>query len=150
MKNNEWLVAQSFERVHEVISAINTLSIHAKLTIAGIDDSSREGEVRKARERVCVFLDRLQEVLQNAADHHDRRVLGTDPRLGQLAKRFLAVKNKWPCPTGLYSVPLPQVRALILSEAAEHQKTAINALHELRLLLEEHAHADIIGLLGNI
>ena len=150
MKNNEWLVAQSFERIHEVVSAINTLSIHAKLILAGIDDSSRDGQVRKAREHLCNFLDRLQVVVQDAECHRDRPVLGTDPRLGQLAKRFLAAKGKWPCPPGLYSASLPQVRALILSQASDDQKDLITCLRDLRLLLEEHAHADISGILGDI
>lgn len=150
MKNNEWLVAQSFERVHEVVSAINILSIHAKLTLAGINDSFRDEEVRKAREHLCSFLDRFQVVVNDAERHRDRPVLGTDPRLGQLAKRFLAAKGKWPCPPGLYSASLPEVRALILSEAIDDQKGVINCLRDLRLLLEEHAHADISGMLGDI
>ncbi len=150
MKDNEWLVAQSFERAHELVSAINTLSIRSKLILAGVDDSSRDAEVHKARTDLLTFLDRFHAVVQNAECHRDGTVLGADPRLGQLAKRFLSLRAKWPCPPGLYSVPFSQMRALLMSAAFEDQKDLINCLRDLRLLLEEHAHADISGILGDI
>ncbi|MFQ5827967.1 MAG: hypothetical protein ACE5JD_02245 [Candidatus Methylomirabilia bacterium] len=150
MKNNEWVIAQSFERVHEVVSAINTLSIRAKLTLAGIDDSSRDDDVRKARMHLVTFLDRFEAVVQDAERHRDGTVLGADPRLGQLAQRFLSVKGKWPCPPGLYTASFPQVRTLVLSRRFEDQKDLINCLRDLRLLLEQHAHSDISRILGDV
>lgn len=150
MKKNEWLTAQSFERAHELVSAINALSIRAKLTLARVDDSSRDEEVRKARMHLCNFLDRFQTVIQEAERDRHGTVVGTDPRLGQLARRFLSVKGEWPRPAGLYDASFPQVRALLLSDAVDDQKDLIDCLRDLRLLVEQHAHADISGILGDI
>ncbi len=150
MKDNEWLIAQSFERAHEIVSAINTLSIRAKLNLAGTDDSSRDEEVRKAREHLAAFLERFQAVVEEAQRQRDGMVLGADPRLGQLARRFLSMKSRWPRPSGLYGVSFPQFRALLLSERSEDQQDLINCLRDLRLLLEHHAHADISGILGDV
>jgi hypothetical protein len=150
LKNNEWLTAQSFEQAHETVSAINALSIHAKLKLAGIDDSPRNDDVCKARTRLLAFLDRLQAIVQDAEQDEDGAVRGTDPRLGQLAKSFLSLKSKWPHPPGLYATSFREVSALIQSEALEDQKDLVNFLRDLRCLLEQHAHADISSILGDV
>jgi hypothetical protein len=150
VKDNEWLIAQSFEQAHEVVSAINTLSIHAKLLLAGVDDSSRQTEVSKARECVLRFLGRLHAVVAGAENRQDGAVLGTDPRLAQLAQRFLSQRQKWPCPTGLYTASLSQVCSLIQSDSAQDQEEAVNFLRDLRALVEQHAHADVVGILGEV
>lgn len=150
MKNNEWLVAQSFERAHEVVSAINTLSIRAKLTLAGIDDSSRDEEVRNAHALLLAFLDRFDAVVQDAERHRDRTVLGADPRLGQLAKKFLSAKCEWPRPSMLYSSSFSEIRGLLTSKRVEDLQGLITFLRDLRSLVEQHAHSDIIDILGDI
>ena len=38
---NDWLASQSLERSLDVISAINRISIHAKLRLAGIEDTAK-------------------------------------------------------------------------------------------------------------
>lgn len=148
--NSEWLTAQSFERAHNLISAINALSIRAKLSLAGVDDSSRDEEVRKAREHLLAFLDRFEAVVQGAERNRDGTVLGADPRLGQLAKKFLSVKSQWPRPSALYSSSFTQMRELLTSKRAEDLQSLISFLRELRLLVEQHAHSDIVGVLGDI
>jgi len=147
---NEWLTAHSFERAHNLISAINTLSIRAKLCLAGVDDSSREDEVEKAREHLLAFLGRFEAVVQGAERNRDGTVLGADPRLGQLAKKFLSVKSQWPRRSTLYSSSFTEMRELLTSKRAEDQQSLINFLRDLRLLVEQHAHSDIIGVLGDI
>ena len=47
--SDKWLSAQSFERSLQLVSAINTFSIHSKLQAAGIDDSARLPDVLEAR-----------------------------------------------------------------------------------------------------
>ncbi len=50
---NEWLAARSFERAHEVISAINTLSMmRVKLSARGIADVV-SGAGRSSRGKGC-------------------------------------------------------------------------------------------------
>ena len=139
-----------FEQAHEVISAINTLSIHAKLLLAGVDDSSRNAELDKARECLLDFLGRLQAVVTDAEKHQNGAIVGTDPRLGQLAQRFLSQKGKWPRPSGLYTASLPEACALIRSDSLQDEERLIGFLRDLRSLVEEHAHADIVGILGEV
>lgn len=150
MKNNEWLVAQSFERAHEVVSAINTLSIRAKLTRAGVDDASRDEEVHKAREILLTFLDRFQAILQNAEAHREGTILGSDPRFGQLAKKYLSGKRQWPQLTALYSFSITEARELLASKRSEDLEKLSSFLRDLRSLMEQHAHPDILGMLGDV
>jgi hypothetical protein len=150
LKNNEWLMAQSLERVHELLSAINTISIRSKLSLAGIDDSAREAEVEKAQKVLLAFLEKLQVIIGQAERHRDGTVIGTDPRLGQLAKRLLSTKSQWPRPSGLYSLPLSQVRDLLASNKPDNLRVLVDFLRDLRSLVEQHAHSDITGILGEI
>lgn len=150
MKKTEWLIAQSFERGHDLLSAINTLSIHAKLTLAEIDDSARSSDVQQARALLATFLDRFEDVIQDAEHHRDGTVLGADPRFGQLARRYLSMKSRWPRPLALYSMSLPELRQLLAADRIEDLNRLIDSLHDLRALIEQHAHSDVVGLLGEI
>ena len=47
--SSEWLTAESFERNHRLISAINTLSIYTKLLRAGVSPMPDIGDVAAAR-----------------------------------------------------------------------------------------------------
>ena len=63
---NDWLTASSFERTHEIVSAINTLSIHAKLVLAGIDDSTNQEEVEKLKQKYyeqCLFIEYTSKIV---------------------------------------------------------------------------------------
>lgn len=150
MKNNEWLTAESFEQTQEIVSAINTLSIHAKLTLAEIDDSDRGEEVREARARLLTFLVRFEAVVQAAEQRPEGTVLGVDPRLGQLATKFLSAKSQWPQKSALYATPFAELRRLLTSDTPADLKALVNVLHDLRVLVEQHAHADVAGILGDI
>lgn len=150
MKNNEWLTAESFEQTQEIVSAINTLSIHAKLTLAEIDDSDRGEEVREARTRLLAFLARFEAVVQAAEQRPEGAVLGVDPRLGQLARKFLSAKSQWPQKSALYAISFAELRRLLTSDTSEDLKALVNVLHDLRALVEQHAHADVAGILGDI
>jgi hypothetical protein len=58
--NSDWLTASSFERASEIISAINLLSIHSKLTLAGVDDPADPFDIGEARAKLVAFLAELQ------------------------------------------------------------------------------------------
>jgi len=147
---SDWLAASSFERTHEIVSAINTLSIHAKLTLASVDDSVNAGRVREARARLTEFLDRFSPVLCEAEGSYDRAVVGADPRLGELAVRFLSARRRWPQRSSLFETPIGRVRDLLQSERQEDLPTLISCLEGLRLLVEQNAHADVVGILGDL
>ncbi len=148
--NNDWLAASSFERTHEIVSAINTLSIHAKLALAGVDDSVDAGRVQEARARLTEFLDRFSPVLREAEGSHDSTVVGADPRLGELAIRFLSARRRWPQRSALFETPIARVRELVQSERHDDLPTLISCLEGLRLLVEQNAHADVVGILGDL
>lgn len=74
------LAASSFEQAHEVASAINTLSIHAKLRLEGIADPAHPADIEQARRRLLGFLARLRTVVREG--EVDGGVVGADPQLG--------------------------------------------------------------------
>lgn len=150
MKNNEWLTAESFEQAHELLSAINTLSIHTKLRLAAIDDTDRLGEVQEARAIFTNFLSRFEQVVSEAEQRRDHRALGVDPRFGQLASKFLAAKSQWSQESSLYSTSFAELRRLTMSEKKEDQKHLVTLLRDLRAFVEQHAHSDVVGILGDI
>ena len=43
----DWLAAANFEQTHDLVSAINTLSIHAKLALAGAANTGDPAEVEQ-------------------------------------------------------------------------------------------------------
>lgn len=147
---NDWLAASSFERTHEIVSAINALSIHAKLTLAKVDRTGDAEKVRDARSRLTEFLDEFSPVLRETEASHDHAIMGTDPRLSELALRFLSARRRWPQPSVLFTTPLTRVRDLLWSERPEDLPTLISCLEGLRLLVEQNSHADVLGILGDI
>lgn len=151
MDRSEWLSALSFERSHEVLSAINTLSIRAKLTLASVGDAEREDSVRQARKHLLAFLDDFQAAIKRTEEGGDIGVLGVDPRMAQLADQYVTTKSRWPRPTGgLYQYPLTEVGQLLNSDKMCDQQKLVEFLRELRHLLEEHSRADNSVILGDI
>lgn len=151
MDRSEWLSALSFERSHEVLSAINTLSIRAKLVLARVDDAEREDSVRQARKHLLAFLDGFHAAIKRTEEGTDIGVFGVDPRMAQLADQYVTTKSRWPRPTGgLYRYPLTEFNQFLNSDKVCDQQKVIEFLRELRHLLEEHSRADNSVILGDI
>lgn len=151
MDRSEWLSALSFERSHEVLSAINTLSIRAKLVLANVDDAEREDSVRQARKHLLSFLNAFQAAIKRTEEGADIGVLGVDPRMAQLADQYVTTKSRWPRPAGgLYQYPVTEFSQLLNSDKMCDQQKLVEFLRELRHLLEEHARADNSVILGDI
>jgi len=149
--SNEWLVAESFERLHELISAINTLSIHAKFRLAGRADDRREASVNQARDRLKAFLESLEMVVGRADQEDKGAFLGTDPRMGELGKRFVDLRRE----TGRTNSPLfrssfDDLRALLTATGPQDLQRLIQFLRDLRAILEVNSHSDVVGMLGEI
>ncbi len=147
---NNWLAAENFERAHNIIAAINTLSIHTKLVLAGTDDTERSKEVVKARAVLRSFLERLGTLVIEAERTRGGTVTGADPRLSQLARTFVAKRREWTQHSPLYDVNPSNIVALLESDASDDLQRLVVYLQELRTLLEQSVHADIVGLLGEI
>ncbi len=143
---SDWLTATSFERTFQIVSAINTLLIHAKLALAGMPDPASEGDLAEARDRLVAFLNQFQTVLEAAEQRADGMIVGADPRLTEFALHFVAERQRLPQRASLYTRPLPQVAELVQSEQAEDLPELVACLQALRALFEQHSHADIVGL----
>lgn len=146
----DWLAASSFERTHEIISAINTLSVHAKFIDGGIEGGESIENVQKARSRLRWFLERLQALLKQEGSTPSGPVVGSDPRLAEFASRFYSERQRLPRRSVLYSLPMDQLKVLISSEKRDDVPDLIACLHDLRSLVEQHSYADVIGLLGDM
>ncbi len=149
MKNN-WLAASNFERMHQIITALNIISVHAKLKLAGIDEPTDAAEIRKAREELTEFLAQLNTLLYEVEHSQDSVVVGDDPRLGELTMRYLSEKRRWLQPSGLYSMTLADLSTMLHAEHPDQLLQLIDCLRELRVLLEQHSQADVRDILGEI
>lgn len=142
---NDWLAASSFEQAHEVASAINTLSIHAKLMLDGVEDPTPVEDVQKARRRLSNFLKRLQAVL--CETESTGVLIGTDPQLGDVAGRFLSRQVREP---GRREAPrlLTELPTLIESDCEEDLHRLVAGLQELRSLVSVPAPSTPIQIGG--
>jgi hypothetical protein len=147
--NSDWLTASSFERTAEIMSAINTLSIHAKLTQAGIEDPADPSEVKRSRDKLVAFLDQLRRIIQNSEQQQLNLMIGADPRFGALATQYVVEQRRLPPKAFLYTLSLSQFGELINSERPEEISKLVDCLESLRTLFEQYAHPDVSGMLGD-
>jgi hypothetical protein len=146
---SDWLAASNLERTHEILSAINTLSIHAKLALSDIEDPASATDIQRSRERLIEFLNGIEAVLEKA-ERERGAVIGTDPQLGELARRFLAPGPDAARRSRSADLPLDKLPALVSSERPEDLTSLVRYLERLRSLVEEQMHTDVADLPGAI
>lgn len=146
---NDWLTASSFERTFDLVSAVNILSIHNKLTLAHIDDPMNSVEVQKARTKLLRFLSILQTLIENAEKDQTGIIVGTDSRLGKLALQYRTEQKRIPQAAFLYTLSFTELSALISSDKPEDIPKLVDCLDSLRSLFDQHSHADITGVFGD-
>lgn len=147
---NEWLSAHNFERSYRLVSAINTISIHEKLKGSGVNDDSRIDEVRESKDYLLDFLTSFTDIVHDAEQNPERLVEGVDPRTGDLARRFLSVQRQQPQTSALATVSLNELTDLVESEDDADRKRLLDYLRALRNLLEDHAHTDVVSIIGEV
>jgi hypothetical protein len=130
---NDWLAAVGFEQAHEVASAINTLSIHAKLLLAGTRDPTPAQDIQQARQRLASFVERLQAVVKDVRDKG--AVVGADPQIADVALALLAETRRDPSSHG-HPTLLEDLPSLIQSERSQDLPRLVKGLQELRSLVE--------------
>ena len=149
--STQWLNIQSFQQSQELLSAINTLSIHRKLTDKGHLDKNRKEAAEQAREVLVDFFQKLDKIVQDIEGGHRKPVLGVDARLRHLAENYVQAKLTYGQSRSLFfELPLSQVRDLFYSESSEDYGEVLKVLAEFRELLEEHVSVDAKRLLGDI
>lgn len=147
--DKNWLLASSFENSLEIISATNELSMYAKLKMANLLDDY-DGEPDESRKTLSEFLTRLEQAVKSTHGDENRPVLGTDPRSGELARKYVASKKRHSDSSGLYQQDLPRVRELLQAEKDEDLRELVLCLQDIRQLVEQHVHGDANSLLGDI
>jgi len=149
--STQWLAYQSFHRSYDILAAINTLSIHIKLMMVGKQDIGRNEAAEHARETLSSFFKRLETVVHDAEQGETKPILGTDPRLRQLARSFIEAKHNWRrYRSELFRNTITHVQQLLWSSEGKDRESLIHCLEELRVIIEQHVHADAVQILGEI
>jgi hypothetical protein len=149
--STQWLAVQSFQHSQDLLTAINTLSMHIKLKLAGIPDKGRVESAERAQEKLGFFFKELEMVMKELQHGEAKPMLGVDLRLRQLARNFIEAKrnrNKFRSP--LFRDTISNVLQLLASDRGEDRRSVVKCLEELRTLLEEHVHTDAAQILGEI
>jgi hypothetical protein len=138
--SQEWLNIQSFFTDHELIGAINDLSIAVKLDLAGVKDVERIQRAEKARQALRGFLTRLGEI---EAEGEREVVLGVDARFQSLTEAIASARQD----SARFSSVLMRegaAGALPLLDAGERpaKQKLLECLAELRRVVEQHQQAD--------
>lgn len=147
--STHWLAIQSFQQSQELLSAINTLSIHRKLTDKGYLDKNRKESTEQATEILAAFFQKLDKIVQNIEDGHRKPIVGVDARLRHLAENYVQAKRAQ-SHSPFLELPLSRVRDLFYSENFEDRSKVLAVLAAFRELLEEHVGVDARRLLGDI
>ena len=157
--STQWLAIQSFQHSQDLLNAINTLSIHIKLRLAGIADNRRAKAAAKAKQTLISFLKSFESIVRDSEEAKGRPVLGVDPRLRELARSFSAAKNdRQRFRSILFTKTILEVLALLKVVGTKDEKerlpifgkALVESLSELRALIEEHVHKDTAQILGEI
>jgi hypothetical protein len=138
--SQEWLNIQSFFTDHELLGAINDLSIAIKLEMAGVQDAERERRAKEARKLLKRFLGRLSEV--ESADGKEL-LLGVDARFQSLTDAIASARREG---NRYQSVLMKSGSAdalpLLDAKSADARAQLLDCLAELRRVVEQHQQAD--------
>jgi hypothetical protein len=147
----QWLTVQSFQHNQDLLTAINNLSIHLRLQLEGQEDMKRIDETNKAREMLSSFFRDLETIVNDTERGEEMPVLGTNPRLRQLARSFVTAKhNRRRFRSPLFRKGVGHFQQLLQMDRREDYQALLESLQELRVLLEEHMHVDAERVLGEI
>lgn len=145
----DWLEASSLERMHQLVAAINTLSIHAKLLLASRTDPAQPDDIDVAREHLLNFLNRFNALIRDADRSRDGAVVGADPQLAGLAASYLDLSRQAAPDSPLFTTPLEEASEMVRSERDEDLARLVPFLRELRSLIQQQPQADVTELLGD-
>ena len=149
--STQWLAAQSFQQSQDLLTAINTLSIHLKLRLAGIPDEERSNRAQQARQTLTAFVRALHTLVQEAQQGEMRPLVGVDPRQRHFVKNCIEAKrDRRRFRSALFQRTPAEFQQLLSSDTEEEQHELLACLKELRTLLEEHVATDTAQILENV
>lgn len=147
MKPKE-LAVQSFHENQNLLSAVNTLSIHTKLEMAGRSDRNGAKVIAEAKETLNTFFKELDVIVERAEKTETKLLLGVDARRRQFVSNFIAAKRNYRIQSASLRGKLSDVAQLLYSDKDADKQDILLVLDELRMLLEEHIASDTEVLLG--
>lgn len=138
--SQEWLNIQSFFTDHELLGAINDLSIAIKQEAAGVRDAERQGRAKEARKLLKRFLGRLSEV--ESTDSKEL-LLGVDARFQSLTDAIASARqdgNRYQ--SVLMKSGAGDALPLLDAKSPETRGQLLDSLTELRRVIEQHQQVD--------
>jgi len=138
--SQEWLNIQSFFADHELLGAINDLSIAIKQEAAGVQDAERERRAKDARRLLKRFLGRLSEV-ESAGSK--QLLLGVDARFQSLTDAIASARqdeNRYQ--SVLMKSGAASALPLLDAKSPESREQLVDSLAELRRVIEHHQQTD--------
>jgi len=138
--SQQWLNIQSFFADHELLGAINDLSIAIKQEAAGVQDAERERRAKDARRLLKRFLGRLGEI--ESADSKEL-LLDMDARFQSLTDAIASARqdgNRYH--SVLMKGGAADALALLDAKSSESRAQLVESLAELRRVIERHQQTD--------
>ena len=145
-----WLLAESFEQGNRLIQAVNVLSIHTKLLLGGVDDSDRAKAAEEARNKIRAFLQTLDTLVPQVEADNDAALPGQAPRAGAFVRRFVQARRQDSGRSPLFAGSISEFIRLLDGRDREQQQDLVEGLAKLREMLEQHHHADVSQVLGQL
>lgn len=116
----------------------------------GIEDEEDEEDVKEARILIRDFLVEFDRQVANYERSMFQILPGVDPRQFALVKRFVSAKRRKDFSSVTFKDKPGKVIELLDNENPNNLEPLVNALTELRILLEEHNQADVQNLVPEI
>jgi hypothetical protein len=138
--SQEWLNIQSFFTDHELLGAINDLSISVKQEAANVHDAERERRAKEARKLLKRFFARLSE-LESAEGKE--LLLGVDARFQSLTDAITSARqdgNRYQ--SVLMKSGAAEALPLLDAKSADARAQLLDSLSELRRVIEQHQQID--------
>jgi hypothetical protein len=145
-----WLLAESFEQGNRLIQAVNVLSIHTKLLLAGLDDSARTAEAEQAKGKIRAFLQTLDTLVPQVEADNEAALPGQAPRAGAFVRRFVQARRQDSGRSPLFAGSISEFVNLLDAKDREQEQDLVEGLAKLREMLEQHHHADVSQVLGQL
>jgi hypothetical protein len=145
-----WLLAESFEQGNRLIQAVNVLSIHTKLLLAGLDDSARAADAERARSNIKAFLQTLDTLVPQVEADNEAALPGQAPRAGAFVRRFVQARRQDSGRSPLFARSISEFVNLLDAKDQEQRQDLVEGLAKLREMLEQHHHADVSQVLGQL
>lgn len=149
MKPKE-LAVQSFHENQKLLFAVNAVSIHTKLEMAGRSDLNSTETIAEAKDTLNTFFKELDVIVQRAEKAGTKPLLGVDARRRQFVRNFIDAKRNYRIQSPSLRGKLSDIAQLIHSDKDTDKRDVLLVLEELRMLIEEHIAGDTEILLGGI